>query len=129
MRRQPLLDLFGAAGGEVVRHRDDLLPVDDRDLGVELLEEPDQVPAVAGLGRHREHVAVVDLQRGEQALGAVARVLVLAPGRPARHGRVVGLDRRFGLDTGLLIDRDDQYVLGRRSLSSPVRRFVFEFSE
>ena len=33
--------------------------------------------------------------------------------RPARHGRAVGLDRRFGLDTGLLVDRDDQHVLGR----------------
>jgi hypothetical protein len=69
-----------------------------------VVEEADQVVAVAGLGRHREHVAVVDFEAGEQALGAVAGVLVLASGWMSRGGRLVGLGRCLGLDPGLLVE-------------------------
>ena len=53
---------------------------------------------------------MIDLQRGEQTLRAVTDVLMLAPGRLAWRGRRVGLGRRFGLDLGLLIERDHQHV-------------------
>ena len=55
----------------------------------------------------------MDLQRGEQALRAVALVLVLAPRGLIGRGRGVGLGRGFGLDAGLLVDADDQHVLRR----------------
>lgn len=104
---QPVLDFLGAAGREVVGDGDDLLVLDEGDLGVALVEEADQVEAVACLGWHSEHVAFLDLETGEEALGAVAGVFVLAPSRLARLRRQVGLHRCFRLDPGLLVDRDD----------------------
>ena len=90
---EPVAHFLGGAGGEVVGDRDHLLA--GRDLRLELVEEADQVEAVARLRGHRDHLAAVDVQRGEQALGAVALVLVLAPARLPRpclpSGRVGAL--------------------------------------
>jgi hypothetical protein len=49
MGLKPVLDLLGAARGEVVADRDDLLALQDGGLAVEVVEEADQVKAVAGL--------------------------------------------------------------------------------
>lgn len=80
---------------------------------VEELQEGQEVLAVAGLGGHRRDTAAVDLQGGEQVLGAVAHVLVVAPAGPARLCLGVFADQPLGLDAGLLVDRDDDRVLGR----------------
>jgi hypothetical protein len=55
----------------------------------------------------------VNFQRREQTLRPVALIFVLAPRRPPGSGRHIRLCRRLGLDSGLLIQGDDQHVLRR----------------
>jgi hypothetical protein len=113
---QPLVDRRGFAGGVVVQHEVEFQAAGDG--GVDELEEPEEllvaVPAV-GLGDDR---AAGQVERGEQAGGAVADVVVGHPGRgrgqhwQARGGPVQGLDLR------LLVHAQDQGVLRRRHVEA-----------
>jgi len=67
-----------------------------------LVEEADQIEAVACLRGHREHVIFVNFQAGEQALRAIACVFMLPPGRAPGSGQHVRLGRRLGLNASLL---------------------------
>lgn len=55
-------------GREVVHDRDDLAALDRRDRLVDLLQEADQVKAVAGRGGHRVRLAGMHAQCGEQII-------------------------------------------------------------
>ena len=79
------------------------------DLGQELLELDGAVPAVqAG-----DHGAVGGVERGEQAGGAVADVVVGAFLGHARHHRERRLRPGQGLDLGLLVHAQHDRGLGR----------------
>ena len=113
---KPGVDLARFVGGEVVEDRDDLLA--GGDLGFELLQEGQEVPAIARRGGHARDLPVMDVQRGEQVGGAVAHVLAVAAGGLAggwKRVRAGGLARG---DRGLLVDRDDDRVAGRVEVQS-----------
>src|SRR5262245_37617851 len=113
MLLQPVFDLLGTAGGEVVGDRDDLLAFHYRDIAVQMIKETDQVKPVASLGGHPDHVSLMNFQAREQALRAIALIFVLPARGLTRLWWTVGLGWRLGLDTGLFIEREDQHVLGR----------------
>jgi len=82
-------------------------------LVLEAVEEGDEVKAVARLGGHPRDLAGMHLKRREEVLGSVAHVLVVAPGGLGGRWGAVGAHEPLGLDSGLLVDRDDDRVLGR----------------
>ena len=79
------------------------------DLGQELLELDGPVPAV----HRRDHGAVSDVERGEQAGDAVPDVVVGAALGHARHHRQHRLRAVQGLDLGLLVHAEHHRLLGR----------------
>ena len=97
--------------GVVVADQVQLQPV--RDGGVDELEEPQEllvaVPPVV-LGDHR---SAGDVQGGEQAGRAVPHVVMGHPRRGRGQDRQAGRGPVQGLDLALLIDREDQGLLGR----------------
>ena len=108
---EPGLDLGCLVHLQVVEDRVHVFA--GRDLGLELVQEVDELEAAVALVDVADDLAAVHEQRRQQRLHTVAFVFELAPGGLARLDGKLRPDRLLGLDRGLLVDRDDDRVLGR----------------
>ena len=77
------------------------------------VEEADELLMPVALHAAADHGAVEHIEGGEQRGGAVALVVMGHGAGFARLERQARLGAIEGLDLGLLIDREDQGVLGR----------------
>ena len=110
LRSQPRRDLGGGVRGQVVQH--------DVHVGAgvrldRLLQEAEEVRAVAGGLALAEHLAGGHVQRGEQVRRAVPHVVVGALLGRVERDRQHRLGPVQGLDLRLLIDREHHRAAGR----------------
>src|SRR5215210_6531492 len=88
------------------------------DLVLEPVEEVDELDPAVAVVDLADHLAAVDEQGGEQRLDPVTAVLELAPRRLAGLRGQLLANRLLGLDRGLLVERDDERVLGRAQVQA-----------
>ncbi len=109
--REPAV-VLGLVGVEVVKHDVDLLARIGDDDGVHEGGELDAPPAL--FVRHAD-LAAGHLEGSEQGQGAVALVVVAAPGQGLAVGQLeIALRPLQRLDRGLLVDADHHRILRRR---------------
>src|SRR4030088_2987553 len=84
----------------------------------QVAEKSREVLLAAGISDHALDLAGGDVEGGDQRLSAVTAIFELVPFDLARHHGLVRRNAFQGLDTGLLVDRDDAMGLvgSRRSL-------------
>src|SRR5262249_7982551 len=103
-------------GGVIVDDRMDLLMLED--LGVDLIEEADELLMPMALHIAADDGAVENVERGEQCRRAVALVVVRhRPGAPRLH-RQSRLSPVEGLGLALLVDPQDAGMGGRVDVES-----------
>ena len=111
MRGQPGPDRGGLVGGVVVA--DQVQVQLGRGVRVDGLEEPQELLVAVPALVLADHLAGGDVQRGEQARGAVADVVVGLPAGHARHHRQHRRAAVQGLHLGLLVHREDHRLVRR----------------